>query len=757
MKKVLILLLILLNLSITINIVSLEQIGPAGISGKLLSVDDITNIIYVVSENNNIYKVNQEINSWTELFISFQNGENITSIATNNNTIFIGTTNHIYRSLDGGINWNISDSGINHLYYDFAGNITIYKPDPNIIFSLVCANIWYRSTDNGTTWHIMNNAGTQHLSYDYDSDFVLLINNFKMYKSYNKGASWIEQEYSELSDFNILSLAVIDDSTYIVGGINYDDITEKLFITYDSGSSWENVSYQFDFNFPTDLKKINGDIYLNVASAESETEVSGVWKFDNINHTWIRLGNSFSRENSGIYIDSYDDNVVLLSLYNGLFIFNINDNTTRNLVPNNIYELSIRLCSDDNLLPDHNFCRSASLYSFQNNEWSRVDSVYSIFEMAQSPFETSFCVSLTVRKGIYLSHDNGNTWISSNNGISPNDRQLINNVHFLSNNIILISGYEKKLDHFNSKSFIYRSIDQGENWSKIMEVDNSSILEGISLEDVIKIGDTFYACMHCGIKKSEDFGLTWENVFTLENRLFMQLKYDSESGYFYMKTLNLNTNISKTELIRTNDFISWSDCAQTFSEGEKIIDFDLSPNDSGTILCSTNSRYDNSNPKLIISSDFGETWNECDLEGMHKNILDIAFIQGINDIIICPQYSSMYKLNISELDILNDNINPLNNYTLSNYPNPFHSISKRGSGTTISFDLPKSGNVDLTIYNIKGQKVKTLTNEKYPKGKHSLIWNGKNDKNQDVSSGVYFYKLNVDGKDVNVKKCLLMK
>ncbi len=110
-------------------------------------------------------------------------------------------------------------------------------------------------------------------------------------------------------------------------------------------------------------------------------------------------------------------------------------------------------------------------------------------------------------------------------------------------------------------------------------------------------------------------------------------------------------------------------------------------------------------------------------------------------------------------NIANDDNFVINNgkYKLTNYPNPFHSPSNRGSGTTISFDLPKSGDVDLTIYNIKGQKVKTLTNEKYPKGKHSLIWNGKNDKNQDVSSGVYFYKLNVDGKDVNVKKCLLMK
>ncbi len=129
---------------------------------------------------------------------------------------------------------------------------------------------------------------------------------------------------------------------------------------------------------------------------------------------------------------------------------------------------------------------------------------------------------------------------------------------------------------------------------------------------------------------------------------------------------------------------------------------------------------------------------------------------GINYLyVLQTECLSVFSYNITANGDIN--INPLNKYAMKNYPNPFHSSSNRGSGTTISFDLPKSGNVDLTIYNIKGQKVKTLTNEKYPKGEHSLIWNGKNDKNQDVSSGVYFYKLNVDGKDVNVKKCLLRK
>ncbi len=149
----------------------------------------------------------------------------------------------------------------------------------------------------------------------------------------------------------------------------------------------------------------------------------------------------------------------------------------------------------------------------------------------------------------------------------------------------------------------------------------------------------------------------------------------------------------------------------------------------------------------------------------YEELFDYDFNPNIINAFLSEDHESLYSIhryNIYKYDcdyVPNDDevVPQTNNYTLSNYPNPFHSISKRGLGTTISFDLPKSGDVDLTIYNIKGQKVKTLTNEKYPKGKHSLIWNGKNDKNQDVSSGVYFYKLNVDGKDVNVKKCLLMK
>ena len=92
----------------------------------------------------------------------------------------------------------------------------------------------------------------------------------------------------------------------------------------------------------------------------------------------------------------------------------------------------------------------------------------------------------------------------------------------------------------------------------------------------------------------------------------------------------------------------------------------------------------------------------------------------------------------------------VNNFNLSNYPNPFNPT------TTISFSIPEESKVNLTIYNIKGQKVKTLVKELLPAGEHSIIWNGKDSNGNRVGSGIYFYKLKA-GDYTSTKKMILLK
>jgi serine protease len=85
-----------------------------------------------------------------------------------------------------------------------------------------------------------------------------------------------------------------------------------------------------------------------------------------------------------------------------------------------------------------------------------------------------------------------------------------------------------------------------------------------------------------------------------------------------------------------------------------------------------------------------------------------------------------------------------------NYPNPFN------LSTTISFSLSTPSEVDLTIYNIMGQKIKTIAQGWYEAGSHTVTWDGKNETGSVVASGIYFYKLNA-GNIVITKKMSLLK
>jgi len=85
-----------------------------------------------------------------------------------------------------------------------------------------------------------------------------------------------------------------------------------------------------------------------------------------------------------------------------------------------------------------------------------------------------------------------------------------------------------------------------------------------------------------------------------------------------------------------------------------------------------------------------------------------------------------------------------------NYPNPFNPV------TTIRFDMPAKGNVELSVYNLKGQKVKVLQKGELNAGQHNLVWNGDDETGKTVSSGVYFYRLKTAHGEIN-RKMLLLK
>ncbi|HNX01768.1 MAG TPA: CapA family protein, partial [Candidatus Cloacimonadota bacterium] len=85
-----------------------------------------------------------------------------------------------------------------------------------------------------------------------------------------------------------------------------------------------------------------------------------------------------------------------------------------------------------------------------------------------------------------------------------------------------------------------------------------------------------------------------------------------------------------------------------------------------------------------------------------------------------------------------------------NYPNPFN------PSTTIKFQLYIPHQVNISIYNIRGQKVRTLTNEHYDRGIHELVWDGRERSGRSAASGVYFLRMDT-GDHKQTKKIVLLK
>ena len=85
-----------------------------------------------------------------------------------------------------------------------------------------------------------------------------------------------------------------------------------------------------------------------------------------------------------------------------------------------------------------------------------------------------------------------------------------------------------------------------------------------------------------------------------------------------------------------------------------------------------------------------------------------------------------------------------------NYPNPFN------PQTQFHYDLPKSGNIHLAIYDVLGKEVYTVLNGYQRTGKHNVLWTGINNKGLQVESGIYFYRLTTDS-EITTKKMVYTK
>jgi hypothetical protein len=193
-------------------------------------------------------------------------------------------------------------------------------------------------------------------------------------------------------------------------------------------------------------------------------------------------------------------------------------------------------------------------------------------------------------------------------------------------------------------------------------------------------------------------------------------------------------------------------------------EFIFGPNNGEVILIKNGSPPNGYNGKYFVTTDYGSSWSFSSYEtpfGYSKYYGSSP--RSYSDTIhytYCTTYPdhNTYYLSIPRDSIFNNLVSideedaPIPGYiSLFNYPNPFN------ASTTISFNLPKAGQVTLTIYDIAGREIKQLVEGDYEVGPYSIIWDGQDSDGQIVSSGIYFYKLDINGNRSATKEMIFLK
>ncbi|MGC9364086.1 MAG: FlgD immunoglobulin-like domain containing protein [Fidelibacterota bacterium] len=356
---------------------------------------------------------------------------------------------------------------------------------------------------------------------------------------------------------------------------------------------------------------------------------------------------------------------------------------------------------------------------------------YSLFSMAPDYFIAMYNDSIA---GVLISEDGGETWI--NRRIADEHLALsISKIHFFDN----LNGIA-----FNEQRWF--TADGGYTWEKSDDLFDNEPPSDVCFVNKslgwIVSGGNKYATDSGYLANTIDGGKTWQYQDSIAVILSGVDFIDSLKGFAVGSDFTFSTAFIYSTI---DGGIHW-DIEQLCGEGS-YKDIGFLDEKYGWILASGG--------RILKTCDGGENW-ELQSENLDfsrgKIIIlkkdKVAYIFGGVD-----NYTlRLYRADLSGLTEINEDVSSLpQGYALhQNYPNPFN------SQTTIKYIIYQNTQVELKIFNILGEEVRTLVNKNQNPGNYQIYWDGKNNSGKPLESGIYICQLIMNDK-MERRKLILLK
>ncbi|MBN1562042.1 T9SS type A sorting domain-containing protein [candidate division KSB1 bacterium] len=311
-------------------------------------------------------------------------------------------------------------------------------------------------------------------------------------------------------------------------------------------------------------------------------------------------------------------------------------------------------------------------------------------------------------RGAYRSTDRGATWTQCNAGIDNPDL------------FSLLETFTGKIYAGAHKGCLYASTDDGATWTKVLTAAGTTIFESLAINSRGMIfAGTYNAYGSEGVYRSIDDGANWTKSATgLVGATAWTLKI-AQGDVIYAGS-------SKGVHKSTDDGATWQQLISGMPSAYSTNCLALCDNGhlyAGTVL---NGVYH--------STDGGASWTALN-SGLSNRMMQVMVLTDDGHLLAGGTNSTLFKSNTIVTGITRPV--QLDGFLLcQNYPNPFN------PATIITYSLPKDAFVTLHVYNVIGEEIATLVNERQPAGRHEVKWLAS--RHNGPGSGVYYYQITAD-------------
>ncbi len=695
--------------------------GPGGGDVRAFAVGLSGEIFAGLGNGGGVYRSVDNGSSWVRCEGGLV-GMSIMSLFMSGGQLYAGTFgNGIYRSPDHGKSWVKIDLGYSDIYgssfaryTDGAGHEYIFAATGGYGYisnwSNVVSHGVFRSSDHGVTWKWVG-TGLNSTSIDcllVTSAGVLAGDGLHgVYRSTDGGSSWTEVWATTSPALSLCETR----SNVILAGLAYYGIYRST----DYGLTWASA------NSGLTQSKIWSLAVLPDGRTIAGTESGGLFCSTDAGLSWSAINNGLPPADVRVIALSTDNRILL-----GLDTFGVlrTDPGGSSFVSANdgmnastVYDLK----SD----AEKNLIAASGSGVFRSSDhgfnWERLNWL--------SPNPSSFNqIAVAPGKKMYLA--SGNLFESSDDGYTWS---LVNDalVWIFGAGASTVVCPDSTHVYFGGGWVFGYSTDAGTTWTNVHRNDYIYVLSSTNSGALLAgVWRSVRLETYHFLYRSSDGGNSWQNSGGGPAGPYGK-DYDS-----FIATGGSNMLASSQYGIEqsSDDGLTWTLITNDMSAtgGAHYLTMDS----RGRLFAVTNQNG------ISVSTDKGHTWSdfETGLQG-----IGIRCVTAVDDSIYVGTIGNgVYHLAI--VDTSPDDIPLPDRFSLSqNYPNPFN------PGTTIEYSLPQPSYVTLTLYNILGQRIRTLVDEAKPAGTYTVRLDGAG-----LASGVYFYRMRA-GNFTATKKLVLLR